>query len=182
MNKGWVKLHRSIMESAVWSDPLRLKAWIYLLLTVNYEDKEWFHRGQLIKLKRGQRIASIKSLSQAWGCSEKTVRKILEQFTELGMIKTETVIGKYTGITVIKYKVFQDQGQGEVTGEDITEYRGEDRAEYIAEDIAEGSSDYLAEDTLLRSNKNNIKKDIKNNQEIQEAEPRIGFGGRIIEE
>ena len=38
---GWIKIHKKIMKSAIWQDPLRLKAWMHILLSANYEDKEW---------------------------------------------------------------------------------------------------------------------------------------------
>ena len=105
--KRWIKLYKGIMESAVWSDALRLKAWIHILLSANYKDKEWFKGGQIVKIKRGQFVTSMRKLSIEWKCSRETVRRILEQFTELHMIRHEVVPGKYTIITVVKYEDFQ---------------------------------------------------------------------------
>ena len=105
--KRWIKLYKGIMESAVWSDALRLKAWIHILLSANYKDKEWFKGGQIVKIRRGQFVTSMRKLSIEWKCSRETVRRILEQFTELHMIRHEVVPGKYTIITVVKYEDFQ---------------------------------------------------------------------------
>lgn len=96
------------MDSAVWSDALRLKAWIHILLSANYKDKEWFRSGQIVKIRRGQFITSMRKLSLEWKCSRETVRRILEQFEELDMIRHEVVPGKYTVVTVVKYEDFQD--------------------------------------------------------------------------
>lgn len=164
--KGWIKIHKQIKDSAVWSDPLRLKAWIDILISANYEDYEGFFRGELIKVKRGQFPTSNKSLQEAWGCSDKTVRKILTQFKDLGMINVETPHNKYTLITVIKYGDFQDYGRGEYRGDYPTDYRGDYQGEYRAD---EGQY------------KNNI--DInKNYQELKNvAQPRIDSIGRKVE-
>lgn len=106
--KRWIKLYKGIMESAVWSDALRLKAWIHILLSANYKDKEWFHNGQTVRIKRGQFVTSIRKLADAWGCSKDTTRRILKQFDELDMVRHNSDTGRYTLITVVKYEVFQD--------------------------------------------------------------------------
>lgn len=109
----WIKLYAGIKDSAVWSDPVRLKAWIDILLSANYRDKEWFQNGQTVKVSRGQYVTSIRKLSSAWKCSRDTVRRILKQFDDLDMIRHEVRPGKYTLITVVKYEVFQDGKVGE---------------------------------------------------------------------
>jgi hypothetical protein len=108
--KGWIKLHRQIKSSAVWNDPLRLKAWIDILISANTEDKEWFASGRLYQIKRGQYPTSNRKLQEAWGCSTNTVDRILKQFQDLGMIKVEKPHKRYTLLTVVKYGDFQNRG------------------------------------------------------------------------
>ena len=50
-NYGWIKLHRQIVESDIWSsedqEPFdRRSAWIYLLLIVNNEDRDTVFDGK----------------------------------------------------------------------------------------------------------------------------------------
>lgn len=169
--KGWIKIHKKIIDSAVWSDPLRLKAWIHILVSANYEDKDWFANGRLIRVQRGQYITSIRKLKEAWGCSERTVRRILEQFEELGMIEVQTPLKRYTLLTVVKYSDFQDKGhtKGDTKGDSEGDGQGD----------IEGDS----EGVQLKKSRS-----IKNNQEYQEqketAPPDVLYDGRgfIIEE
>lgn len=146
MAKGWIKIHRSLVESAVWSDPLRLKAWIDLLLRVNHEDKELFQGGELIKVGKGQCITSGRKLADAWGCSEKTARKIVDQFVDLGMVRRYSRQGRYTVLTVVKYGIYQGSGR--------TEYRTDDSTE----DSTEDSTDYL-QTRMKKNDKNELKND-----------------------
>ena len=169
--KGWIKIHKKIIDSAVWSDPLRLKAWIHILVSANYEDKDWFTNGRLVRVQRGQYITSIRKLKEAWGCSERTVRRILEQFEELGMIEAQTPLKRYTLLTVVKYSDFQDKGhtKGDTKGD--------------SEEDGQGDIEGDSEGVQLKKNRS-----IKNNQEYQEqketATPDVLYDGRgfIIEE
>ena len=104
----WIKLYEGIKDSAVWSDSVRLKAWIDILIRANYKDKEWFKDGCVVKVKRGQFVTSIRKLAASWKVSPNTARRILDQFAELNMIKRDSGTGKYTVITVMKYGDFQD--------------------------------------------------------------------------
>lgn len=149
--KGWIKLHKKLLNSAVWSDNRRLKAWIHILLSANYEDKEWFANGRLIQIKRGQFVTSNRKLQEAWGCSTNTVSGILKQFAEMGMIEVECPNKKYTLITVVKYSDFQDKGH---TKGDI-----------------EGDSEGDSEGVQLKNNIELYKNDYKNEQEQKKASP-----------
>lgn len=167
--KGWIKIHKKIIDSAVWSDPLRLKAWIHILVSANYEDKDWFTNGRLVRVQRGQYITSIRKLKEAWGCSERTVRRILEQFEELGMIEVQTPLKRYTLLTVVKYSDFQDKGhtKGDIKGDSEGDGQGD----------TEGDSEGVQLKNSIRH--------IKNNQEEKEkktASPVFDPGGYEVEE
>ena len=152
----WIKLYSGLMESAVWSDPLRLKAWIYILLNANYKSKDWFKNGQVVKVKRGQFVTSIRKLAIAWGCSRETTRRILKQLQDLHMIRYECVTLRYTLVTVIKYEVFQD---GNAVGCD-----------------SDKDSDKDSDTTQLRIIKNN-KKENKSKEPTPPAPPDVGPDG-----
>ena len=164
----WIKLYRSIKDSAVWSDPLRLKAWIDILITANYKDNEWFQNGQPIKVKRGQFVTSIRKLSTDWKCSRDTVRRILKQFEELHMIRHEIRPGKYTLITVIKYEVFQDSKEVVSATDEDTE---QDTDKYT-----DKATDKDTDTTQLRIVKN-IEKEKKDKEPPPPEPPDVGPDG-----
>lgn len=169
--KGWIKLHKKLLDSAVWSDPLRLKAWVYILLSANYENKEWFANGRLIQIKRGQLVTSNRKLQEAWRCSDKTVRRILQQFAEMDMIKVETPHNKYTLISVVNYSKFQDNGHTEYDSEYDSEYDTEYDTEYDSDDYTDDYSEYDSDAVQLKNNIELSKNDYKNEQEQKKASP-----------
>lgn len=173
--KGWIKLHKKLLNSAVWSDNQRLKAWIHILLSANYEDKEWFANGRLIQIKRGQFVTSNRKLQEAWGCSTNTVSGILKQFAEMGMIKVECPNKKYTLITVVKYSDYQDKV-----------YTDGDSDRDTDRDIDVDINRDTYRDTDRVQLKNNIelsKNDYKNDQRTKEGVPPVfDPGGYEVEE
>lgn len=171
--KGWIKLHKKLLNSAVWSDNRRLKAWIHILLSANYEDKEWFANGRLIQIKRGQFVTSNRKLQEAWGCSTNTVSGILKQFAEMGMIEVECPNKKYTLITVVKYSDYQDKVY---TDGDSDRDTDRDIDEDIDRDIYR-DSDRDTDRVQLKNNIELYKNDYKNEQEQKKASPLLAPGG-----
>ena len=113
---GWIKLHRDIQEHWLWEDEpfSRGQAFIDLLMEVNHEDKKKLFNGELIEIKRGSKITSLRQLSERWKWSTKKVKKFLEQLEKDEMItfKSDT---KKTLITIENYSVYQDRGNSEET-------------------------------------------------------------------
>ena len=155
----WIKLHSSITESAVWSDPVRLKAWIDLLIKANYKDKEWFNNGRVVKVKRGQLVTSSRRLSESWKCSRITVQRILKQFEELHMIRYKSEPGKYTLITIVKYGIYQDSTSAECATDDTTD----DTTKYTTDSTIDDTTDSTIDDTQHKNNRNIHKGNRKKN-------------------
>ena len=179
-NNGWIKLHRSIMDSGVYSDNLRFKAWVDLILRANHEDKEWFEHGKLIKVKKGQCITSIRALKEAWGCDKETVDKILKQFVEMGMIERNSRKGKYTLITLVKYGFYQGKGQHKSDTDPDTEPDTQPYTEPDTESDTESDTDPDADPPQTRTTRT-IKTDIRNKENKKPAS-RIGFYDSELED
>jgi DNA-binding transcriptional MocR family regulator len=150
----WIKLYPKVRESAVWTDPVRFKAFCDLLLSANYKDKDWFYRGQLVKIKRGQFVTSLRKLSNSWGVSKDTVKNILEQFEELGMIQCEYQTVRYTLITIVKYGVYQSKsGIGLDTDSDT-----EQDTDYDTDSDADLDTDSTQHKNIYKNNKKGTRK------------------------
>ena len=104
---GWIKLHKSITEHWLWDDPIILKAWLDLLLSVNYSDKKFLFDGKLVTVKQGQIITSIRKLADRWKCSKERVSKILSLFQQDGMILVDKT-KRRTLLTIVNYSVYQN--------------------------------------------------------------------------
>lgn len=108
-NKGWICLHRSIQDSWVWqNEPFsRGQAWIDLLLTANHEDHKIVVDNNLMTIKRGQMLTSVRKLSERWKWSVKRTQKFLIILEEDQML-TKKSGKRYTLLTILNYAKFQD--------------------------------------------------------------------------
>ena len=135
MGIGWIKLHRELLDKAIWgcSTPEQKVVLITLLLNVNYEPKQWEWKGEKCEIKPGQLITSIDSLAKLCGngISTKNVRTALKRFESYGFLAIETAS---TGslITINNWEVFQSSDQkeaneqeseGQTSGKDMANER-----------------------------------------------------------
>ncbi|MCG1262663.1 DnaD domain protein [Staphylococcus epidermidis] len=108
---GWISLHRSIQKHWLFEEKRkfsRFEAWIDILMMVNHTDNKIMHDGDLITVKRGQRITSLRQLGERWSWSITKVDKYLKILESDGMldVKKDT---KKTVLTVVNYDDYQDE-------------------------------------------------------------------------
>jgi uncharacterized protein YaaR (DUF327 family) len=121
MSKGWIKLHRKIMDSDGYFDEPFCKnmAWIDLLLLANHDTKVITKRGLKIMVERGQVGYSELSLAKRWKWSRDKVRRFLK-YLENGQKGNTTEFEKTiqqiiqqknritTLITILNYEKYQE--------------------------------------------------------------------------
>lgn len=105
-NKGWIKVHRSIMDNWIYDNPWTFKGFLHLCMTVNVSASTADFDGKIYTLQPGQRITSVQTLSTETGFAWKTTDKILQQFEEMGMIRMDQ-LGKAFILTVVNFKKYQ---------------------------------------------------------------------------
>lgn len=159
---GWIKLHRKIIESAIWDKPpLYLKVWMYLLISAQH--------AQYKGLKRGQISTSIPDIIEAckWHVGARVERPTKDQVyqvlsflrkpdggghesdTEATMIATTKATHGML-VEVLNYSVYQDSGEDESNDE--------------------GNDETDAKPTREQRQPNNINKNVKNDKNEQEKE------------
>lgn len=96
MTRGWIKLHRDLLQWQWYDDSLMVHLYVHLLLNANFEERKW--RG--ITIGRGQLATSTASLARELKTTE---RKI---YTRLQILESEGMIVKqsYNRCTVITLK------------------------------------------------------------------------------
>ena len=124
MDRGWIKIYRSLLDWEWFDDAETVKLFIYILLSANYEDKKW--RGMVVE--RGQYVTSVGSLSEILGLSVKRVRIRLERLTKSGAITTSGA-NRFTIITICNYDTYQD---AETEKDDLRANRGRAKGEQTA--------------------------------------------------
>lgn len=100
--KGFVKLYRSMLTWE-WYDDINVKIlFLHLILTANYEDKKW--RGKVIK--RGQRVVSVKKLSEELGITIQQTRTAINKLISTNEI-TSSKFAECNVLTLVNYDKFQ---------------------------------------------------------------------------
>ena len=102
LNEGFILLHRSMLRWEWYGDGNTARLFIHLLLTVNYRPQHW--RG--LKIRRGQRVASVAKLAEELNMTPKCVRLALQRLAESGEIACEPHT-RYTVYTVCNYGLYQ---------------------------------------------------------------------------
>ncbi|WP_317955147.1 MULTISPECIES: DnaD domain protein [unclassified Staphylococcus] len=106
---GWISLHRSILNHWLFKEKRkfsRFEAWIDLLLLVNHTESKIMVDGELIIVKRGQRITSLRQLRERWNWSITKVNNFLKALEDETMIELKKDTKK-TIITIVKYDFYQ---------------------------------------------------------------------------
>lgn len=111
---GWIKLHRTITDSAVFDDPEILKIWIWLLCNAAFADHETIFNGSVLQLKAGELITGRKKMSQKLGISEGRIYRGLLMLKKLGNINIKTN-NKYSIIRIENWAKFQ-QDSASISG------------------------------------------------------------------
>jgi hypothetical protein len=136
-NKGWICLHRKIMDDPMWmAEPFtRAQAWIDLLLLANHRDGYIIKRGIKVTVKRGQVGWSQAELAKRWSWSRgKTARffQMLANARQIRYHKFDPKNGHQNGhqkikvttlITIINYERYQGDGHQNGHQTDIKRYR-----------------------------------------------------------
>ena len=111
MDKGWIKLHRTIRNHWLWPQKKfsPFEAWLDLILSANHADAQVLIDGKLICVLRGSFITSELKLAARWGWARKTVHRFLDVLKKDKMVTTVATT-KYTAISLTNYRVYQGDG------------------------------------------------------------------------
>ena len=116
---GWLKLYRSILDSAVFQDAEVLKVWIWLLCNVAFEQHDTICYGKVIHLKPGQIATGRKKIAQCTDLNETKVYRALTVLKSLGNIEIKAT-NKYSIITVVNWEKYQDENGKRTANEQQT--------------------------------------------------------------
>lgn len=152
MDKGWIKLHRSIMDNDFYmTKPFsKGQAWIDLLLLAEHKSHKKMWRGSMVEFRRGDVNLSITKLADRWGWSRKKTAHYLAQLEGAEMIHLNAHRNRTT-ITIIKWASYQGKGTTDGTSDGTSK------------DTTEGTSKGTSKGTYL--------KNVKNDKEEKKKDP-----------
>ena len=103
MDRGWIKIYRSLLDWEWFDDAETVQLFIYLLVTANYEDKMW--RG--MEIKRGQTVIGIEAIAKRLKTTRQKIRTRLKKLEERETI-TISSTNRFTIVTICNYDSYQD--------------------------------------------------------------------------
>ena len=125
--KGWIKLHRKVLDCWIWQDKPydKARAWIDLLLLAMHRDKKMIVENEFMIIPRGSFMTSILKLSERWGWSRNKVIRFLNVLESEQMLNTKRT-PKGTLVTIVKYEQYQLHDTTNDTTNDTTKSTTDD--------------------------------------------------------
>ena len=133
--KGYIKLHRELMDWEWYKEPLITRLYVHLILSANHKDNTI--RG--ISVKRGQFLTGRKKLSFDTGISEQTIRTSLNKLKSTSYLTIKST-SQHSIIALRDYDLFQ-RPTSELTNNQpasnqrLTTNKNEKKNKYISEII-----------------------------------------------
>lgn len=118
MSGGWIKVHRKLMESPIYSNAGMLKLWIHCLLKASHTEHEHLVGMQLVKLEPGQFVTGREALAEEFNkgakkdevVSGRTLWRWIKNFETWQMLSIKSS-SKFSVITVINWSSYQSFDQ-----------------------------------------------------------------------
>lgn len=110
---AWIKLHKTLKDWEWYDDHNATRLLIHLLISVNYEDKEW--KGQTIKA--GTFVTSWENLAKEIGLSVKQTRVAMDKLERSKEVARHAT-NKWQAISLLKWEKLQVEcsKEGKQTG------------------------------------------------------------------
>lgn len=112
--KGFIGVHRKLMQNAVWTDPNYLKLWMYCMFTASHKQHEILIGNQKVLLERGQFVTGRQSLADDMNRGVKPKQRLneLTWFRYLKNLEKWEMLNiksnnKFSVVTVDKYDYYQ---------------------------------------------------------------------------
>lgn len=171
--KGYIKLHRSLLDCFLWDSEEkhnRRSAWIDLLLLANHSEKKLLFDNEIMVIKKGQYLTSIRKLSSRWGWSVNTTKAYLDLLERDGMIRRKST-NKCTLVDIVNYEKYQGFS-------DFTEEGVDTHSDTLTDTPIDTHSDTQTAHRLTPNNKlknvNNKERYITRFEETYKIYPRKG--------
>lgn len=107
-NKGFVKIHRSILEGDLGTHPQIAFLFINLILLANWKESKLYWQGDQITLPPGTVVCGASELAKKLQTSRSSIQRWLQYLVDTSRIGQQTG-NQGTIITILNYSKYQDQ-------------------------------------------------------------------------
>jgi len=104
---GYTKSYREKWQHPVFRDLLEAGIWAWMCDTAAWKDTKIRFNGELVSLRRGQLVTSIRFMSEGFRIGEQVTRTFLENLKNEGMANTQPT-HRGTVITICNYDKYQE--------------------------------------------------------------------------
>src|SRR3990167_7185075 len=104
--RGYIRLHRCLLENPISKKPVYAWLWTTLLLLANHQPNKFMWNGDIIIIKEGELLTGRKELSLKTGIPETTIEDILKYLERQHQIRQQKTT-KFRIITIIEWKKYQ---------------------------------------------------------------------------
>ena len=143
MDKGWVKVHRKLLDNpVVCKDADHIAVWMFMLLSATHTPQQVLFGGDVITLKPGQFISGRSAISKAVKVEENKVNRIIKFFKKQQLIEQQasTKNSLFTILNWNEYQESEQQNEQQVNSNCTTsEHKQECKNERMKEIIESGA-------------------------------------------
>ena len=106
MQKGWIKLHRKLLDNPLFKFPNYTLVWMYLLLNATHSECDVIFEGKRITLRPGQLTCGANQIAKQMGVTRSSVERALGRFKVEEMVEVQTS-NKCSLISVKNWSLYQ---------------------------------------------------------------------------
>lgn len=112
--EGYTYSYRKKWQNPIFRNLLEAAIWSWMCDTAAWKETKVRFAGELIEIKRGQLVTSVRFLSQGFGIGEQVTRTFVENLKKDGMLNTQPT-HKGTIITICNYDKYQSISKADNT-------------------------------------------------------------------
>lgn len=116
-SQGYIKLHRKILDSKIFSNPKLLKVWVWCLCKASHKAHDQMVGRQIQHLEPGQFIYGRKTASKELKIPESTLNDYMRVLKSDNAIDIKTN-NKYSVISIVNWRLYQIDEQKTNTNSD----------------------------------------------------------------
>ena len=103
---GWIKLHRKLIDSAIFDNPKLLKVWIWCLCKASHKPFELMVGNQIVQLQEGQFVFGRQKAAVELNINDRTVYDYMKLLEKCKMVNIKAN-NKFSVVTIEKWAFYQ---------------------------------------------------------------------------